>query len=83
MVGGCITRGPSPAKQAKDNAGLPLPMPSDYDVDQWLSSPSKEEPPPASQKARGKLEIALPQIWMTQVIPLPPFCIRRWLSPDW
>ena len=42
----------------------------------------KRNPPQRAGKARGKLEIALPLIWTTQVVPPPPFCIRRWLSPD-
>ena len=54
LVGGRTTGGPPPAKQAKDDDNPPPPMPSDYDVDQWPSSPSEEGPPLTSQKGKGK-----------------------------
>ena len=44
-VSGCTAGGPLPAKWAKDDDDPLPPMPMDYNVDQWLSSPSEEGPP--------------------------------------
>ena len=44
-VDGHIAEGPPPAKWAKDDDNPSLPMPLDYDINQWLLSPSKEGPP--------------------------------------
>ena len=82
-VSGHIAGAFPPAKQAKDDDNLPPPMPPDYDIDQWPLSLSEEGPPLSSLKqGRGKLGIALPPMWMTQVILPPLFYPRRWPSPD-
>ena len=52
--------GPPPAKRAKDDDNLSPPMPTDYDVNQWLSSPSEEGPPLTSQKGKGKARNSSP-----------------------
>ena len=59
-VGGRTAGGPLPAKRAKDNDDPSPPMPADYDVDQWLSSPSEEGPPLTSQKGKGKARNSSP-----------------------
>ena len=59
-VGGRTVGGPPPAKRAKDDNDPSPPMPTDYDVDQWLSSPSKEGPPLMSRKGKGKARNSSP-----------------------
>ena len=60
FVGGRITGGPPPAKQAKDNDDPLPPMPPDYNINQWPLSPSKEGPPKMSQKGKGKARNSSP-----------------------
>ena len=59
-VGGHIAGGPPPAKWAKNDDNPSLPMPPDYDIDQWLLSPSKEGPPLMSRKGKGKARNSSP-----------------------
>ena len=51
---------PPPAKRAKDDDDPLPPMPVDYDVDQWLLSPSEEGPPLTSRKGKGKARNSSP-----------------------
>ena len=59
-VGGRTAGGPLPAKRAKDDDDPSPPMPVDYNVDQWLSSPSEEGPPLTSRKGKGKARNSSP-----------------------
>ena len=60
LVGGCTAGAPPPAKWAKDDNDPLLPMPPDYNIDQWLSSLSEEGPPLTSQKGKGKARNSSP-----------------------
>ena len=53
-VGGRVAGGPPPAKWAKDDDDPPPPMPTDFDVDQWPSSPSEEGTPLTNRKGKGR-----------------------------
>ena len=59
-VSGHTAGGPPPAKRAKDDDDPSPPMPAEYDVDQWLSSPSDEGPSLTSQKGKGKARNSSP-----------------------
>ena len=79
-VGGRVAGGPPPAKRAKDDDDPPPPMPADFDVDQWLSSPSEEGTPFTSCKGKGRARDSSPpnvdDASRSTAVPLPKRAVK-------
>ena len=79
-VSGRVAGGSPPAKRAKDDDDLPLPMPTDFNVDQWPSSPSEEGPPLTSRKGKGRARDSSPpnvdDASRSTAIPLPKRAVK-------